>query len=611
MALATSVLIFGAIGFALAAATIGYVTALRDRFLSEQGPPQLAPFEIVGVSAPEVATLRTALPRMVIAHLQNLKTRANDAIDSLAQARLSLDQSATAPAALSFAEILVPERLQRSIDLDIKVADVELGWLFSLLLKQTRSQRILEVTLSFDQLNKRTHVYGSVPGDQGYSFTLELTTDLKDIVNGIAGVILQKATRGHHVLSDALEPSVFQLMVDALADYAHLERQRRVATPDPAAYNEILTRLRPHVARLNKWEDFQWLTAQLSERAHDWELARISYSNLLGLTPQAHANFAFLEAKVTSFGEHAKSRETGPPTGATVAKISEPSAPGRPSHTPSDDSGKTIDATLAKPFAETLRLNELQNTSNIKIAVIGGAPWVAADDTSITLLGSKDANFGTKSMRDYQTELLQAIRLFARESKFIYTPLMHEGDFIATTDMLAGLHQLINDDANRPNMLLLTYSSAVPSMALNHAIKSMPPDIFVVVAAGNDGNAEEPVARISTYADIADKALVVGSVSRSGRRSSWSSVGAGLVFAPGDDIPVISATTGRQALRSGTAFAAAVAAGAVSNLFAAYPNEAATRIHKAIQDSATGQTNSDAPRILNVAGAAKLLEEMK
>ena len=65
MALATSVLIFGAIGIALAAASLGYIAALRDRFLSGQGPPQLAPFEIVRVAPPEVATLRTALPRMV------------------------------------------------------------------------------------------------------------------------------------------------------------------------------------------------------------------------------------------------------------------------------------------------------------------------------------------------------------------------------------------------------------------------------------------------------------------------------------------------------------------------------------------------------------------
>lgn len=583
MNLAVSVLVFGALGLALLAINIVYVTAVWDRLTFHGSSPQLRPFEIVGLDETEAKLLRMAMPRMVIARLNNLKTQTNAAITSLRDVRALRDPFESRPADLQFADIPIPDRLMRPIEIELDIADIKLGWLVSFLVDRARARDIVDVTVAFnrtDNSGDSVLVYGHATGKNAYAFTRTLKHDLREIVNEIAASIIQFSVGHHYAALTALSARDFQILMEALTEYVELEGQLHFAAPDQGSYGNVLKILQPLLDRFARWEDLQWFAALISEKAGDWSKAREYYDKVLTLIPDRSPYLKVLEARI-----------------ARVRDVPNQNARGTELKADSE-------------WAESIRRlmgveDKIQGSRVVRIAVVGGAPWREVVGTAqVRGLEDEGLNFGSVSLRNYQTEVLRVMHALAPNGEYRYAPLLSEESTdgaILEEDVAGALHQFVNETDPKPHMILLTLSGVAPSDSIDEVIKKIPDDVLVVVAAGHKAFTQDSDdMRSSTYKNVAEKVVLVGAVGRDGRPSSFTKWPDDGVWAPGEDIPVISETSGTLSLRNGTAFAAALVVGAVSNLMAS-SDANPKQMRKALKAIAQPVNDIDPREVVNVA----------
>lgn len=132
------------------------------------------------------------------------------------------------------------------------------------------------------------------------------------------------------------------------------------------------------------------------------------------------------------------------------------------------------------------------------------------------------------------------------------------------------------------------------------AVMAAAKGIVVVNSAGNNGY--NPAANTLNAPADADGILTVGSVSSSGARSGFSSVGPTVdgrikpdVMSQGSGVYYASATTpvGYESFSSGTSFAAPQVAGVAALLLEAHPSATAPMIIEALRSTASNAANPD------------------
>ena len=605
------ILLFASVGLALLVINIHYISSVWNRFISPSFSHHLRPFEIIGLDAEQTERLRIALPRMVIARLHSIKEESNSAISYLTDARaLSQAKGPLFPSDPRFVELPIPTRFTRPVEIDLEVADIELGWLVSWFFEASRAYEFLDITIYYsnsgEQNSKgKVHIYGHAAGRHGYSFSLSTVDNLEIMVREIAATIIQLSIRRHDPALEMLDASDFSETMATLSQFARLERNHLLATPSPESYRNVFVKLKELGERLPKWKDLQLIAAVVSERAREWKQARIHYQNALDGTPKFDPYYRILETKVATIDEELQAAEKA----AVAASAGPPSVRSDQVALARKESREAasvlVGSQFTAPILDVMGISDNGSGENVRIAVVGGAPWEESIGTaSVEFIGGPDgAYFGSDGLRNYQTEILQTVRMIAPRSTFLYAPIIREvGDHgILGEDFLAALKLYGSSSGARPNIILLTLGGVVESPEINKAIRAVPEDVIVIVASGNVIRSGEQDRTESIYDDVTKDALVVASANIDGVPSSFSPESKNMVWAPGEGVPVISPASGKTVLRSGSAFSAALVAGAVSRLVSATQDgNNAERIRRTLREMATKTVGNEQKALVNV-----------
>jgi subtilisin-like proprotein convertase family protein len=121
---------------------------------------------------------------------------------------------------------------------------------------------------------------------------------------------------------------------------------------------------------------------------------------------------------------------------------------------------------------------------------------------------------------------------------------------------------------------------------------------IVVLPAGNSRGEPPPF----DGDPLATKILVVASVDRKGKPSTFTQQGRGVLWAPGEQIPV--RPTDRIETRDGTTYSAALAAGIAARLIAKHPGVRPERVVALLKDSAKPAGEGGSP-VINLEAALK------
>ncbi|MBN9744320.1 MULTISPECIES: S8 family peptidase [Amycolatopsis] len=159
----------------------------------------------------------------------------------------------------------------------------------------------------------------------------------------------------------------------------------------------------------------------------------------------------------------------------------------------------------------------------------------------------------------------------------------------ATDTIIAGLNW-VAQNAHQPAVAVLGIGG-VPNEQLDNAVKGVAAVMPIVLPAGEgstDASQTSP-ARVP-------EALTVGATDVQDQVAPFSNFGTSLdLYAPGVDIPAPIAGTADVGTLSGTAMAAAVAAGAVTLYRSAHPDAAPNAVGEAIVQDATQNVVKNAP----------------
>ena len=421
------ILVFGLAGTVLLAVNMGYFFVLWDHIFPKQHSPRLGPFEIVGLPEEEAMTLRIALPKMVIARLNLLKNETNSAIVSLQKIQGLHDSKENTPAAPRFVHLPIPDRFSQPIDIDIKIADVELGWLLALFVDKANTRSILNVMISYNSKDQSAKIYVHSLKEGGYSFIVNTSNDINKIVDEIAAKIIQLSAKNQETALHALDAESFVGLVNALSEYAALEHTRAFVGPQLTSYEKILDNISRYVDELKHWKDLQWFAAHVSERAQKWPRALKHYARAQGLTSPVHPDHKILEDKIQHSREQLQVEQDALRVAGDGNAVAKQAALEKSRIRARKSATSPVSEAVAKPIQEIIGLEKLVNTSNIRIGVVGGAPWIDDADTQlVVLLDEVSMNLGDDIIRDYQTEIMQTMRMMAPNSTYVYTSLGSE-----------------------------------------------------------------------------------------------------------------------------------------------------------------------------------------
>ena len=592
MSLAFAILLYGVIGILIAAGVVWYVTAVKARFFGATPAPSLGEVQIVGLDEARTQALVGSLPQMVIAQLNHLKARTNAAIRALVEAEGALDTTGARPADPRFVDLPVPADFTRRIEIEFKVAEVELGWLVSLFVEQARDQNQVQISVSFTGDAQQASIFGFLPGDQGYSFVIETGGELRDIVPAIAAAILQYSVQRQDQSFEVLDAAAFGQMIDALADYSALERSRRLLGSVPDAlrdnYRPILERIEPHARRFPGWRDLQWLASQLAERAQAWEAARLFYGNVVALTPPEDSRLQLLTAKLATIEERLRADQQV--ALAEAAGTDQADAPAEVAARTREAAARTPEDPRVARLRELIGLPAPVSAAGVRIGIVGGVPWPEA--VAGLTIEEAAAGAGDDALRDYTTELLQAVRLVAPDATFVFAPIGGGKSYGGMNDLLTAMGAIFRADVD---VVLLTWGADRVQPVIDEAIARHAEDAVIVLAAGNTPGT-------SPYVAVAEDALIACAADPAGGRAAFSASAPGSVWAPGEAVPIISPRTGGIELRAGTSFAAALVAGGAALLQAAAPEAAPAAIRQALVETAAPRVEGG-PALLNIEAA--------
>ena len=598
MGQALSIFTFIVIGAAILAIAWWYVMAIRDSFFTDKRAYVLGEVEVVGKS--DVAEIyKKVLPRLIVAKLTTLRNETNDAVLSLKEAR---DRRA-GEQRLQTQELVtqrdLPQPFSQPLEIELKIADVDVGPILSFLTARALYKEILEVTASLTADGLNANVYGHLPGSEGYSFTERTKNSPDDIADSVAAAIIAEAVKREEPALAALGAEAYGTVLSVLSDYAkHRKIAPMLADGGQAELENFNDRLRETAFRFSRWRDLQWLAAEIAEEARKWEDSYAYYSNLAAITPKGHADRMVIDQKL-GIVETERNRILAAQAVAKRRGVDPESILEKQVSDGRSAASASVSLQLSNPILRLLGLTAAIDVGGQKIGVVG-APWdeSLANIVSETLYEIDDKG-NDSSIRDYITMLVQATRIVASNATFVFAPIP------AKTTMETGLLEALDTLSERSDVDVILYAFGGPSpdQAINSVVRDISASTAVVLPAGNLAGND------SIYSDVVDLAFVAGAVDQTGGRAYFTSETKGMVWAPGVDVPVISPRSGSTERRSGTAFSSAIAAGAVAILRNRFPNAATAMLLSALRDTAKPAEGRKSPPIINIPAALENLEK--
>jgi Subtilase family len=575
-------LIFAGVGVLIAAAVFWYITVVIQWWRANDGPPSMGAVTILGLDDSRTRALGGALPAMVLAELRRVGGRTNEAKRQLREL-----EPQSVPQDPRFAPVPIPESLKTEVAIPQQIAGVEIGWLLSWIKDFLAPKNVIDLTVSFEGDGKKASMFGHAKGKTGYAFYFQDETGRPDeIARAAAAAIIQHEQRRGEIAVQPLPPSQYLPFVEALSTYATYEKvirswKEQQGRPDfTSEYKTQLSAIGGIAEKNTQWAELQWLAAEIAERADDRKKALAFTVNEQRLTPRDDPRYNRLAARLVRFAE------------STVASTSTPDA----LRATREASGKLPAPDNVAPIKKFMGVpDHPQSQAGVRIGSIL-APWPEALKTGTTkVLG--EATNQNPELTDYATIMLQIKRMIAPDATFEFASVA--GESLSEVEILKALKEIAS---SKPNVLVYAFSRG--SETTLTVLRQLATDTVVVVAAGNDGGTSE-------FDAIDDVALVVGATDLNGSKTAFSSSSPRGVWAPGDNIPIISPVTGELSRGAGTSYSAALVGGAAALLKGAYPNAKPQDIVRAIRESAKAPAPG-ALRVVNVTAAlTQLLNTLK
>jgi hypothetical protein len=340
----------------------------------------------------------------------------------------------------------------------------------------------------------------------------------------------------------------------------------------------------------------QELAAQIAEKAEDWAAARAAYGNLLLVIPPDDKTRAVLFARAARIDENLRAAIAEADAAKAKPEAPEAAVAAEQSRTRGAAAELPIDPRIAAVRARIGLAGERPATS-VRIGVVGPVPWAEVQATArVEVVGQAPTTPPHDWEVDYTTTLVQAVRIAAADPTFVFAAVPG-----AAANSMEGLRANIEAlIAARVDMLLVTYGSPQPTPAIDAVLAAVAPTTITVMAAGNN-------ASTSNYAGLAEVGLVAASVDTEGARSKFTDVALGCVWAPGEQVPLISPRTGQVEVRDGTAYSASLVGGAAAILRHSAPKATAVQIRQALVETSLPVEGRSGPRIINVGAALEWL----
>ena len=179
-------------GTAIIAAGWWWANSVFENYLAGERPPSLGAVEIHGAAEGDLSALKREFPSLVLSELNSLQAKANSAIAAIRQARVSIGSASRLPADTRFQDVEAPSLLTAPFDVELKIADVDVGSLLSWLSKRSAEANQLKLNVVFNKDRSKATVYGTVIGRPGYCFSVQSDGTVEEIVKEVATVIIQK-----------------------------------------------------------------------------------------------------------------------------------------------------------------------------------------------------------------------------------------------------------------------------------------------------------------------------------------------------------------------------------------------------------------------------------
>ena len=599
-------------GTAIIAAGWWWATSVYENYLRGERAPSLGAVEIHGIEGDQAA-LKREFPSLILSEMNALQAKANSAIAAMRQAKNSISSASRLPADTRFQDVEAPSLLTAPFDVELKIADVDVGSLLSWLSKRTTESDQLKLNIVFNKDRTKATVYGTAIGRPGYSFSVQADGTVEDIVQEVATAIIQKEAVKSDERLVSLNASSFTKLIESLNAFALAEKEALFLKADRIATNKNLLEQLKGVGSFSQFPELQWLMGKTAENAELWTEAIQYYGNLLAYYDSGRA------INLTEEDLGVRRREIGDKLAALQARAKAAEVA----------LAQATDATQEPPGLEKLRssttcgdyapiwnqlgMSQAMPAGNVSVGMVGAPSSQVSDALKGQILPQSAQAVSPGSARssdvlldDYLASLGQAVRAVAADVKFVFAGLNMS---TTTTDaqIISSLQALIDAEVR---VVLMTFGAS-HDLELNPSyralVESAKDKTIFVFTAGNEGT--KGSFPVSPYAGLADIALISQALDTDGRTAAYfTSVADGGVWTRGVEFPVCSLASGEPTTGSGTSHSAALVAAIAALLVQEFPKAQASQIVTAMKAASGGPPES--PRPLTYPTAKAQLEAL-
>lgn len=593
------VLVYVVVGLILLLANLWFVRSLIQE-IGGVPPSAIGAFSVSGKDDPGNKH-GIALANMLAATVRRIGDEMKAASQAMEGARKATQADVVRPQVdVPDVPLTVPIEIFQPLDIKLSLGGVEVGGVLSWLQGAMMKERVLSFSVQY--ADNQTLVTGQVPG--GNPFFLEVDgAKQRDIVEAVAYTLVQDQLSRTIPELAALELKDVREVLGSLQEVAKLERHAALGRVADDRIVSLLSRLDTLSAKMPGWMELRQVTAEIAERAKQDAKALSYYEKLRADAKRQSTYEKMLDEKIRLLSARLQQAQAARTVAAkVVAQAAQAAAEAAVSRTagPSLVPASSKDPLLAAPtttgLLELVGVKSLEMPKTVRVAVLGGVPAKGqVPEQRMTVIGHETAARTDDYMEEYLGTISQWVRLIAPETHFVFRPMRGTGGAFSSSEIVAALNDLI---AAHPDVLLVTLGP-LDGKAFTVAFEDAAArGILIVLAAGNDPRLAFPFAS----SPLADRMLVVSAVTMTGEPAVFSPSHEKAVWAPGVDLPVMIGSKGQES-RSGTTYAAAVAAGLAARVLASRKidkPEDAVRVLRTTARPAPGRT---APVILNLGAA--------
>ena len=550
----------------LLTANVWFVRSVWQNFFSQQ-QSLIEPLQVFSTEQKDAA-LGRVLASMLQAHVAKLNRDMTMIAQKLEASEARSQRAGRVEKSLSPQVTDKPERIgvgkvYEPLNLDVKVGGVELGGFFSWVQRAMIQDRLL--TLSAFQDNDSVTISGNVEtfGSQPIWYQTKLLDD--QAIADVAFLLIQQEYALRRIPQIApLDLDEFKLMIESLHKVTDLDRRVEMGyTVAKSEYAKLLPAFEALTVKMRKWRALVSMAGAVARNAGEERKSLDFLQKELDLIdPKSTAERQSLQQEIERL------------TAAIYRTAVQP--------TPMEG------VELVRRLVGVSTLAKMKSPP--LIAVVGGVPPDDfLPDQQQTVLSDGGAAEADASMREYIGTVVSAVRLMAPDTRFLFYSTAG-GPSFNNSELLKAIDTLVQE---KPDILLVTIGP-LNGRVFEHVFEKVASSgILIVVAAGN--RAGEPVA--FEGGSLLDRIMMVAATDLQGQKASFTQEGPKVFWAPGANIPV--QVEDRIQPRSGTTYAASIAAGIAARILGDYELEL-PKLLEILRSAAQPVGNSANPPVVNL-----------